>query len=270
MEFLKVDMSKCTKCGICAAICPGSLIAVDKGGPKETGSGVCIACGHCVASCPVEALDNINAPLADQVPLGDYTPIDIKTAAVFMRSRRSIRCYKDEQVPREKILKILNIARFASTGANSQGLSYIVISDKETIRKLSEATMEWMEQDVAANPERAEYLKNIVSSARKSGKDRILRSAPHLILAVCGKGLISGIANAHFSLAYAELAAPCLGLGTCWAGLLQGCAFSGYPPLLKILDLPEGKMLAGALMLGYPQYRYYRLVDRNKLDVAWR
>ena len=270
MTFLRVDKEKCTSCGACSDVCPASLITVGDDGPQESGSRICISCGHCVAVCPVDALDNTNAPLLGQVVLKDREPIDPLIAATFLRSRRSIRRYKEEQVPREKLLRVLDVARFASTGGNMQGLSYLVISEKETLRRITAATLDWMTGEVAAGSERAPYFEGIVRAARETGKDVILRDAPHLIVALCDRDFVRGQENAHFCLAYAELFAPTVGVGTCWAGLFQGCAFSGYAPLLDVLNVPEGKKVAGALMAGYPRHKYRRLVDRNPLQVLWR
>lgn len=270
MEFLHVNRTKCTKCGACAAVCPVSLITLGESGPEEAGARICLACGHCVAACPVEALDNLHAPLARQVPLKQVPPLSPETAARFLRSRRSIRQYKNEQVPREKLLQILDVARFASTGGNSQGLSYLVLSDKAKLRQISSATVDWMEKEIHKGSAVGEYFSGIVRTARETMEDVILRDAPHLIVALCDKEFPRGQENAHFAFAYAELMAPTLGVGTCWAGLFQGCAISGYRPLLQILDVPQGKKVAGGLMAGYPQYAYYRLVDRNDLEIVWR
>ena len=270
MGFLHVDETRCTKCGACAAVCPVSLIGLGQDGPEETGSRACLACGHCVASCPTEALDNLYAPLSRQVPLKNYLAPESDVAVKFLRSRRSIRCYKKEHVPREKLLQILNTARFASTGGNSQGLSYLVISDRVKMDRISAATIEWMEEEIQKGSPTGEYFSGIVRATRVTGKDLILRDAPHLIVALCDKEFLRGQENAHFAFAYAELIAPTLGVGTCWAGLFQGCAISGYRPLLDILDIPADKKVAGGLMAGFPRYSYYRLVDRNELNVMWR
>ncbi len=270
MEFLHVDMSKCTKCGACADVCPACAIGLAADGPVRTGLRTCIACGHCVAACPVEALDNLYAPLSGQIPLKDYEPLDPAAAARFLRSRRSIRSYKKEPVPRELLLKILDIARFASTGGNTQGLSYLVISDKEKLSAISSATILWMEDRVAKGAEGSDYFVGIIRASRETGKDIILRGAPHLIVAMCDETFSRGPENAHFAFAYAELMAPTLGVGTCWAGLFQGCAINGYAPLLDILEIPPGKKVAGGLMAGFPRYKYYRLVGRNDLEVVWR
>lgn len=270
MSFLRVDKEKCTKCGACADVCPGLLIRVDEEGPQETGFSECVACGHCVAVCPVEALDNVHAPLSGQVSLGDYVSPDPHAATLFLRSRRSTRSYKKEQVPRESLLQICDIARFASTGGNSQGLSYLIISDKKQLKQLSRTTFEWMEKEVAKGADWGQYFPGAVRGARETGKDVVLRDAPHLIVALCDKGFLRGPNNAHFSLAYAELFAPTLGVGTCWAGFFLLAAFSGYAPLSDVLNLPQNKTVAGALIAGFPRHKYRRLVDRNPLDVVWR
>jgi nitroreductase/NAD-dependent dihydropyrimidine dehydrogenase PreA subunit len=270
MELLKIDRELCTKCGICADACPASLISVDASGPRSTGSRQCIACGHCVAVCPFGALDNENAHLAEQTPFDSRHLIDADSAAVFLRSRRSIRAYKPEAVPRETISRILDVARFASTGGNSQGLSYIVVSDRDDLKRISAATVDWMEGEVRRGSPVAPYFEGIVRNARKSGNDVILRGAPHLVIAVCDKEFPRGAENAHFAFAYAELFAPTVSVGTCWAGLFQGCAFSGYGPLIETLKLPAGKKVAGRLIVGFPRFRYYRLVSRKPLDVTWR
>lgn len=270
MGFLHVDKARCTRCGACAAVCPGSLIVMGENGPEERGMRSCLACGHCVAACPVEALDSVHTPLARQIPLKGYSPPTPEAAAKFLRARRSIRRYREEPVPREKLLQILDVARFASTGGNSQGLSYLVVSDREKLDRLSSATVDWMEEEIYRGSVFGEYFSGIVRAARQTGKDVILRGAPHLIVALCDREFTRGQENAHFAFAYAELMAPTLGVGTCWAGLFQRCAMSDYRPLLDILDIPGDKKVAGGLMAGHPEYAYYRLVDRNDLDVLWR
>ena len=171
MGSLYVDNAKCTKCGACAAVCPGSLIVMGEKGPEERGMRACLACGHCVAACPVAALDNVRAPLAGQVPLKGYVPPAPEATARFLRSRRSIRQYREEQVPREKLLQVLDAARFASTGGNSQGLSYLVMSDKGKLREASSATVDWMEKEIYDGSPFGEYFSGIVRAARQTGKD---------------------------------------------------------------------------------------------------
>ena len=108
-----------------------------------------------------------------------------------------------------------------------------------------------------------------IRTYREKGKDPIFRGAPHLILGTAQSSFSRARENTIFSLTYLELYATALGLGSCWAGLFEMCAFSNYEPLLKLFNIPEGKVLTGAVMIGYPEYKYKQLVDRNPLDVTW-
>jgi nitroreductase len=104
---------------------------------------------------------------------------------------------------------------------------------------------------------------------RKTGRDVILRDAPCLVIATAPKAFSRGRDNTHFSLAYVELYATTLGFGTCWAGLFEMCALSGFSPLLDLLNLSADKNVTGAVMVGYPEYNFWRLVDRNPLAITF-
>lgn len=269
-SIIQVDQEKCIHCSQCANVCPVNFIHMGERGPEDKGNH-CIACGHCVAVCPREALNNLKTPLSNQVSLEKTPVLDGKTAANFLRSRRSIRCYKPVAVPREKILQLLNIARMAPTGGNSQGLTYYVIDNPETLKPIKAAVIDWMEELIKSGSSMAPYFAGVVDRYRKTGQDGILRDAPCLVIAITPKDFLSrGRDNTHFSLAYAELYAPTIELGTCWAGFFEACALSGYQPLLDLLKLPVGMVVTGGLMVGYPKYTYKRLVDRKPLQVIWQ
>jgi hypothetical protein len=38
---------------------------------------------------------------------------------------------------------------------------------------------------------------------------------------------------------------------------------------LQLFNIPEDKVITGAVMVGYPKYKYKELVDRNPLDVLF-
>jgi len=71
------------------------------------------------------------------------------------------------------------------------------------------------------------------------------------------------------ALAYAELIALPLGLGTTWAGYVMA-ATTSYPPLMEALNLPEGHKCFGVLMVGYPKLKFVRMPLRNPPAVEWR
>ncbi|MDA8234349.1 MAG: nitroreductase family protein [Clostridia bacterium] len=265
--MLKVNQENCVNCGICTRICPSGIIKNGENGPQMLLPQACIACGHCVAICPQAALDNDNTPMNKQVDLEKFPVIDPRTAAIFMRSRRSTRSYRKEQVKKETLLELLNIARFAPSAANSQGLSYIVYENPELLKGITKVTVDWLEEMTQKG---LRNYKGLVNTYRKTGKDVVLRGAPQLIVATAPGNLPNGRDNGHFSLTYLELYATALGLGTCWAGFVEGCAQAGYQPLIELLNLPEDRKVAGAVMVGYPEYTFKRLVDKNPLNVTWR
>lgn len=272
MGLIQVDTEKCKRDGICVEVCPLGILGMDEGqGPvvREGMGQFCIACGHCVASCPHGALDNVRAPLAQQAELPEYPVLDPQTASLFLRSRRSVRCYKEDPVPRDKILQLLEIARYAPSGHNSQGISYLIVEDRKALDRIGKIVVEWMNEIVALQPELAKRLSMPgIIKAHKRGEDRILRGAPMLIVASAPEAIRAAPVSTYLALEYVELYATTLGLGTCWAGYTLICA-QQYLPLREYLRIADDNVVTGMMMAGYPRYPYYRLPERNPLEVAW-
>lgn len=269
MGLLTVNQELCVKCGICAEVCPNGIIGMAAEGPEMRYAPACIACGHCTAVCPHGALDHVKAPLDKQTKLAHYPVLNEEVAGAFLRSRRSIRAYKKDRIDKEKILRLLDIARFAPSGCNSQGLSYIVIENPAKLKQITEKTVEWLEKQLREGAEWAKAFAGVADVYRKQGIDVILRGAPSLVVATAPRDFLLGHDNARFSLEYVELYATAMGLGTCWAGFVEMAAGSSYQPLLETMEIQAGFAVAGAMMLGYPKYTYHRLVDRNPLQVTW-
>jgi nitroreductase/NAD-dependent dihydropyrimidine dehydrogenase PreA subunit len=268
LELLNVNRELCAKCGICAEVCPNGIIGMAADGPKLLVAEGCINCGHCVAVCPNAALDYTAASLTGQTPLPEFPVLDAATARNFLRSRRSIRNYRKEKVSRETILELLDIARFAPTGCNSQGLSYLAIDNPSILSQVTVLTVEWMEEQIKSGaPWASDFFTGLVEIYHNTGKDLVLREAPCLILATAPQSFPMGHDNARHCLEYIDLFATSLGLGTCWAGFVEMAA--NYQPLLKTLHVPDDTAIVGAMMAGYPKFAYRRLVNRNPLQVKW-
>lgn len=272
-SFIQVDQDKCTQCGLCVKVCRGTL-GMGEHGPKVV-QDLCIACGQCVAVCPNGVLDHNRAPLKNQVFIEKSPVPDAGTAARFLRSRRSVRTFKKKRVSRETIRELLDIARFAPTACNSQGVSYHIVDDPDTLTKIVAVIADWAEEDLKdgalGKSPWAQNTAHTIHCYREYGEDTILRTAPCLTIATAEKDRFAlGRDNTHFALTYAQLYAPIIGLGTCWSGLFEYCAAAGYEPLLKLLKLPENRTITGAFLVGYPIYTFKRLVDRNPLQITWQ
>jgi nitroreductase len=193
-----------------------------------------------------------------------------------LRSRRSIRNYQPKAVPRDKIRQLIDIARIAPTACNSQGVAYHVVEHPDTLRQIATTVIDWTEGELNSSPamaasKYAPHTAMMVEIYRQTGEEVVLRSAPCLIVATADENAFAGGRdNTYISFAYLQLFAPSIGLGTCWAGLFEYCAASGYESLLNLLNLPKNMQVTSGMMIGYPKYTYQRLVDRNPLNVTWQ
>jgi nitroreductase/NAD-dependent dihydropyrimidine dehydrogenase PreA subunit len=271
--IVTIDKEKCRKDGACVAECPGKLLVLDKEGfpvAIESEEELCINCGHCVAVCKEGALDQRKMKSGGCLTLKKDLVIRQKQVEQLLRSRRSTRQYKARPVEREKILRLLQIAGYAPSGHNAQPARWIVIMDGREVREFAGLVADWMRGVIDQQPEFARllHLDRVVNGWEK-GDDRILRSAPHLIIGYAPTTERTATAAIVTAIAYIELAAPALGLGTCWAGYFTG-ACQSYEPLRKAIALPEDHSVYGAVMVGYPKARYYRIPARKPVDVIWR
>ena len=193
---------------------------------------MCIKCGHCLAACPHGALSLQGMDVRDALPIRQESGLNPEQAAQFLRTRRSVRVYKDEPVPRELLAKVIDIARYAPSGRNSQPVEWLVIQDAKEVHRLAGLAIDWWRTLTREQLEQAgmiEYAR--LPEEWDRGIDHICRKAPHLIIAH-GLPSTSVQTSCIIALTYLELAAFANGLGACWAGLLHR-AIMQYAPLLS-------------------------------------
>lgn len=65
-----------------------------------------------------------------------------------IRKRRSVRRYTGEAIPREDLETIVDAGRLAATGNNRQPWTFIVVTDRETMRQF-EVAAAWMDRAAA-------------------------------------------------------------------------------------------------------------------------
>ena len=266
--MIKVDRELCISCGACVAVCPAAILGMSDEGPEAIKKCGCIKCGHCVAVCPVAALDHEKIPLQYQVDIKPELMISEEQAEQFLRSRRSIRNYKKEKVSKEKIEHLLDVARMAQTGGNSQGTDFVVIGSAELMETLRSEVVAFMQVALESNPSMRGYKRIIEGYAK--GEDPIFRGAPQLIITLNNEDAPIRQANGQFTLTYAELFAPAIGLGTCWAGFFMWYATAQAEKVKALLQIPVEKKITAAVMVGIPQYDYKRLPEREELKIIWQ
>jgi ferredoxin/uncharacterized protein YunC (DUF1805 family) len=273
MSLLIIDQSKCKKDGFCARECPAVIIRLEGGDGYPDivrgGEAGCIRCGHCVAVCPHGALSHADVPIESSPEILEALNIDAAQAEQFLRSRRSVRVFKDKPVEKEKLQKLIEVARYAPTGGNTQSVEWLAVTDAARLKRIGGLVMDWLRQLLkdpavaAASP----YLPLIVA-AWDAGIDSVLRNAPAVVVASSPGEIMSGQVDVTIAVTYLDLMAPALGLGTCWAGLLQG-ALMGSPSLKTEVGIPEGHTHHYPIMVGYNAMKHYRLPERRKPKIVF-
>jgi len=148
-----------------------------------------------------------------------------KTQDMFniIKTRRSIRRYKPQEVPEEHLNRILEAARWAPSAINRQPWKFIVVRDREIKEKIGDASKFY-------------FVLN-----------RNVSEAP-IIIVVCTKDNAYKWATVDCAMASQNimLEAHSLGLGSCFIG-----AFDEHK-VKQILDLPDKMGIIALITIGYP------------------
>jgi len=269
---LLIDPDNCTRCGICTEICPMKIISPSYEDtfpqiPDEKAAR-CIRCGQCEAFCPAGALTKEENQGEELQIAWNGKSLSPELLGTYMKSRRSIRHYKSDPVDKKTIESILDTARYAASGGNSQPVEWLVIYNPEEVRTIAGITVDWMKTLVETSHPMSEYVSGFITGWER-GVDMICRDAPHLLIAHIPEDNYIAPVDAVIALTHVDIIAPSFGVGTCWAGFVANAAIN-YPPLREALSLPKGRIPAYAMMLGYPRYRPAQIPTRNPLAVTWR
>ena len=166
-----------------------------------------------------------------------------------IRTRRSIRKYKDKQVPWDNIVTIMQAGKYAPNAGNLQNWKFIVVKNDAKRKAIVKACLqqEWMEMApvfivMVAEPEKAERFYGT-------------RGARLYTIQGCAAAMENMLLTAHS-----------LGLGACWVGAFD------EDEIFRILNLPEEKTVQGIIVIGYadeapeprPKYRIEHMVFFDK------
>jgi nitroreductase len=236
----------------------------------DGGDKLCIKCGHCVAVCPHGAMSHAIMETEKCPPVNDDWLFNSEQVEHFLRYRRSIRNYNNNHAEQDVITKLINVARFAPSGHNLQPVKWFVIYERDEVQRMAGFVIDWMRHLIIEDSPLVEAMHlNRVVSFWEGGNDPICRNAPHVVVTHAHQDDRTAPAACTIALTYLELAAPSFDLGTCWAGYFNAAAIS-WPPMQKELGLPEGNISFGAMMMGYPKFKYQRLPLRNAAEITWR
>ena len=191
-----------------------------------------------------------------------------------IKSRRSVRGYKPDPVPREVLEQILDVARWAPSADNSQPWELAVITGKP-LKELGEALNQRLAGPETFKPdipfpfpgyppfylsrckENGRRLYEALGIARTDMEKRMqwvrlgtrFFDAPAAIIVFVERALGSyAILDAGMFVQNLNLVCRSRGLGTC---VEMGVVF--YPDILRQrLNIPESKLIICGLAVGYP------------------
>ena len=263
MTRIPIDKEKCVKCGLCAKDClTGCIDLVDEGYPQTVAEDRCISCQHCLAICPTGALT-----------FGDKNPensenVDYTNILSLIKSRRSIRHYKEEEVSEELLNKLKEMLPYIPTGCNSHSLHFSIVETRSAIDVIREKVNKLLLKTLSYK-----VMSPIVNKFSKykdallNGDDVIFRGAPHMI--VVSSPITAPCVNTDpiIALSYIELYAQSLGLGTCWCGFAEIC-IKMFPEITQMLEIPNGYKPVYAMLLGYPSVKYQRTIQPEPYKIS--
>lgn len=156
-------------------------------------------------------------------------------------ARRSIRKFKPEQIREEELNAILKAGMYAPSGANQQSALFVVIQDKETLKKLS------------------------AMNAAVLGKDiDPYYNAPTVILVFADKSKIAPVEDASLALGNMFNAAASLGIGSCWVHRAkQMFETEAGKDLMSKWGVAGGYIGVGSCILGYPDGEHPKAAPRK-------
>jgi len=153
-----------------------------------------------------------------------------------IESRRSIRKYRDKAVEKEKLERVLESARLAPSGSNTQPWVFIVVESHDMKEKLAVADHNqlWMMSAPV-------FIVCVADSrCRISPERRVILDENSPL-----PELKQIIRDSAIAIGYLLIEAEHQGLSTCWTAWFE------QDDIRPILDIPEDKYVCGIITLGY-------------------
>ena len=202
--------------------------------------------------------------------------MDYESLLELAKRRRSIRSFKPDPIPDEYVDKIIEVARWAPSGFNSQPWEFVVVKEKELKDKIvqlvkedrqahfprMEATREqWQGANWQPHSDSMDYSIAPVfvilfgDTRTKAGLPMTVRFTPHERESIFN----SSLANAYL---YMHLAATTLGLASQWVTLVQAPLV--HCLLKDLLGIPEELEAYDMMAVGYQAAEPRPKVMRDK------
>lgn len=272
--MIKVDKEKCIGCGKCIDDClVNDIIMIDEKAQMKNKN--CFKCGHCIAICPVNAVSTSKYNMEEVKEYNeDEFSIPADNLSNFIKFRRTIRQFKEKKVENNKIIKIIEAGRFTPTGGNQQDVSFTVVKDKidefrelilNNLNKKGKSILNNLGPETMKFKKYAEMWTQMYQEYQNESvdNDRLFFGAP-IVIVVSANSTVNGALAASNM----ELMANALNLGVLFSGFtLRGA--KNKKEVRELLNIKKNKEIVTALVIGYPDVKYFRTVPRKEADISW-
>ena len=164
----------------------------------------------------------------------------------LLKNRRSIRDFENKDVPFPLLKEIIQDTCLAPTSSNGQPYRFIIIQNRDYIKKLSDESKKSLLDDLIRDPNLP--LKQY-ETALRDGQFNVFYNAPCLVFFIGPKEVHSLDVDCGLTVAYFMFSATSRGLGTCWIGL---GAHIRNREILADIGVPRDCRIVAPIIVGYP------------------
>ncbi|MBU3172465.1 nitroreductase family protein [Clostridium estertheticum] len=166
-----------------------------------------------------------------------------------IRSRRSTRKFKEQQIKEEELKVLLEAATWAPSGGNNQSWLFTAIQNKETLLRINELLRQGFKRWVPDD----DYPGKLGVKAVAEKKDcHFFYHAPTLIIASNKPNYENAMADCSLALENLFLAANSIGLGTCYINQLHWLRNdTEFREFLFELGIPKEHTICSSAVVGY-------------------
>ena len=190
-----------------------------------------------------------------------------------IKSRRSKRCFLDKCIPDEIINEIIEAGRYAPSALNKQPWKFIILTNRDSIKKLSGIAKEKTRKIAKLLPILKLFkpaLKDpqIIGAINKtisSDADTVFYNAPLLILIAADKKEHFAVKDCALASQNMMLYAHSLGISSCFIG--RADMLRANKAAADIIGLPPDHRLESAVVFGYvPGDKDDPIVPKRRTD----
>lgn len=269
MIDFKVEEGKCIECGLCVEDCPVGIIQLTpKASIAKEKERNCLKCQHCLAICPTAAISILGKKPEDSVSCKEEMPSALAMSN-HIKTRRSIRKFKAENVDQNLIQQVLETASYAPTGHNDNAVLFSIIDNKEDMNLFRDAIYEAIKKALAEKrlPKKYYSLASFQKVWEKTGVDIIFRNAPHLLIATAPAKDASPKVDSLITLSYFEFTANANGLGTLWNGMVTWVIEEIDSSVRELIHIPEDHCIGYTILFGKADVKYARGIQSDGLHL---